>query len=519
MRLFFATTRKSNPCLERLVKAIEDKDLQGVKKCLQKNVDVNAQDSNGYTALHHACSTNHVEIVESLLNCWNIDVNAATHSGHTPLHLASCNGHYRTVRRLLQTGTVDANAQDENGRTALHLSLDKKVDYRVAHYLVDDGSVDGKLKDIYGETVLHVACKFGRMECVQLLMRVGAEAILEEKRNDGRTPLHLASYEDHLEVVKYLVIFCGAMTEVKDNLGLTPQELATKMGNSSLGGFLKNVPKNRPNSNQNAECASHQPMQSNNIFNGVSTNNQDELKQMINGLHQRFQSLEGKLDKNHMEAMEFMKGIKSSVQQSLRGLAYLATESVKKCPTLVWMVPVDPRIGRTPKAWVKWAKRATSRRYYVYFVCQHSFTEVDLEPRIEIEVPRAWMVQVAPILRLSLFAIRAALYVSSSLPFPVPHLLRKDQISLYDHFINSFLDDTTMKLLEQFELACNNGNQLSQRQGSRLLTLTGPAYEAIEKKATEVERMHWKKHMEAVFYHGSLIWVKKEYTHVYLNEA
>jgi Protein kinase domain len=223
------------------------------------------------------------------------------------------------------------------------------------------------------------------------------------------------------------------------------------------------------------------------------------------------------LRKNHFEVMTSLKEIRSLAQRSLQGLAFLATENVKKCPTLVWMVPAELIVGRTARDWVKWAKSTTShRRYHVYFVCQHSFSTFDLEPRMEIEVPRSWMVQVAPVLRLSLFAIKSALAALGPLPFPVPDVLPKEQIAMAEELVHSFLDDTTTKLLAAFESACTNGIDIPPTKSSQLMTLTGPAYDGLVEKATKLKRTHWKQHMAPVMnHHGSLIWVKKEYEGFY----
>jgi Protein kinase domain len=191
------------------------------------------------------------------------------------------------------------------------------------------------------------------------------------------------------------------------------------------------------------------------------------------------------LGKNHQQVMMSLSEIRSVAQRTLKGLAYLATENGKKCPTLVWIVPAERIDGRSARDWVKWARRATThRRYNVYFVCQHSFTAFDLEPKMEIDVPRSWIVQAAPVLRLSIFAIKAALSALGPLPFPVPDFLPKEQIAMAEELVNSFLDDTTTKLCTAFESACTSGVDLPQSESSQLMTLTGPAYEGIAEKAT-----------------------------------
>jgi hypothetical protein len=235
------------------------------------------------------------------------------------------------------------------------------------------------------------------------------------------------------------------------------------------------------------------------VIGGCNTQFKDDL---LYGKISPFIYNERALGKNHEQIMSSLKVIESAAQRSLKGLAFLATESVKKCPTLVWMVPAEPSVGRSPQDWIMWAKSAaTHRKYHVYFVCQHSFTPVDIDPVIAMEVPRSWMVQAAPVLRLSLFAIKAALSALSPLPFPVPDILPKEQILMNEQFVNSFMGDTTTKSLNAFESACNRGIDLPQTELSKLLTLTGPAYDGIVEKSTKLKRTHWKQYIIPVMNH------------------
>lgn len=52
-------------------------------------------------------------------------------------------------------------------------------------------------------TPLHVACKWGKMGMVSLLLDKGAN--IEAKTRDGLTPLHCAARSGHHEVVDHLV--------------------------------------------------------------------------------------------------------------------------------------------------------------------------------------------------------------------------------------------------------------------------------------------------------------------------
>ncbi len=58
---------------------------------------------------------------------------------------------------------------------------------------------------------------------------------MDEKSNDGQTPLHLAASEGHVEVGS-LLLSKGANVDEKDNAGLTP--LAASQGHVEMGSLL-----------------------------------------------------------------------------------------------------------------------------------------------------------------------------------------------------------------------------------------------------------------------------------------
>jgi uncharacterized protein len=82
--------------------------------------DVNVQDNEGATALMHAASNGHREVVEALLKA-KANVNVKDKDGSTALIRASSYGRAELVKVLLEA-KADVNVQNKNGWTALILA-------------------------------------------------------------------------------------------------------------------------------------------------------------------------------------------------------------------------------------------------------------------------------------------------------------------------------------------------------------------------------------------------------------
>ncbi|CAK1603147.1 unnamed protein product [Parnassius mnemosyne] len=86
---------------------------------------VNCPDNAGYTPLHYAARSGHVNICNILLQN-GADINAETRSGKaTPLHKAAAAGKATTLKFLIQSGAC-IDKQDIDGQTVLHKAIQNK---------------------------------------------------------------------------------------------------------------------------------------------------------------------------------------------------------------------------------------------------------------------------------------------------------------------------------------------------------------------------------------------------------
>ncbi|MEO1219038.1 MAG: ankyrin repeat domain-containing protein, partial [Bacteroidota bacterium] len=90
--------------------------------------------------------------------------------------------------------------------------------------------------DRNGRTPMHSAAKNGHLEVVKYLKGQGAKVGTPDKH--GRTPMHSAAKNGHLEVVKYLK-GQGAKVDTPDKHGRTPMHSAAKNGHLEVVKYLK----------------------------------------------------------------------------------------------------------------------------------------------------------------------------------------------------------------------------------------------------------------------------------------
>ena len=93
-----------------------------LKKLLLAGEDVNAQDLNGWTALHFAAQEGDVEITKLLIDS-GADISAIDSNGNTPLWVATINSHYGTeVLEALLSNRADPKQKNIHGVSPIDIS-------------------------------------------------------------------------------------------------------------------------------------------------------------------------------------------------------------------------------------------------------------------------------------------------------------------------------------------------------------------------------------------------------------
>jgi hypothetical protein len=134
----------------------------------------------------------------------------------TPLYYAILCGFSGLIRHLLTTHPEDVNTKGGYFLTALHAAKRTGQLDCIPLLLELGADVDARYMD---DTVLHLAVEDGQDELVQLLLRHGAD--VNAKGLSDWTPLHIATWKGNEEVVQLLLKY-GADVNARNIFGDTP---------------------------------------------------------------------------------------------------------------------------------------------------------------------------------------------------------------------------------------------------------------------------------------------------------
>ena len=193
-----ALAQKPSP-LELMLGAVQRGDAKQVQAWLERGIDPNSVDPQGFSLLMVAARENQREVVTLLVDrkarinqrtaygdsalmlaCFKGHLDMARllvargaevrNPGWAPLHYAAFEGHADVIRFLLENG-ADKNAIARNGYSALMLAVYNK--HLAAAQALLHADVEVNLRGPKGETALGIALPKGEPEMIELLTRAG----------------------------------------------------------------------------------------------------------------------------------------------------------------------------------------------------------------------------------------------------------------------------------------------------------------------------------------------------------
>uniref|UniRef100_A0A9J7Y7M7 CASK interacting protein 2 n=1 Tax=Cyprinus carpio carpio TaxID=630221 RepID=A0A9J7Y7M7_CYPCA len=166
-----------------------------------KRLNVNYQDQDGFSALHHAALTGTTDLLSLLLEA-QATVDIKDSNGMRPLHYAAWQGKADSVLKLLRAG-ASVNGASQDGQIPLHLAA-QYGHYEVSEMLLQHQSNPCAVNKAK-KTPMDLACEFGRLKVTQLLLSSNMVVALLEGNGRDNTPLHLAARNGHKDIIRLLL--------------------------------------------------------------------------------------------------------------------------------------------------------------------------------------------------------------------------------------------------------------------------------------------------------------------------
>ena len=205
--------------------------LEVLRLLLRSGADLELEDKDGDRAVHHAAFGDEPGVME-VIAAAGADLNARNKRRQTALHIAVNKGHVGVVKTLLGLA-CHPSLQDSEGDTPLHDAISKKRDDMLA--LLLDQNADIMLTNNNGFNALHHAALRGNPSAMRVLLsKLPRPWIVDEKKDDGYTALHLASLNNHVEVAELLVHTGRANMDLQNVNMQTALHLAVERQHTSI---------------------------------------------------------------------------------------------------------------------------------------------------------------------------------------------------------------------------------------------------------------------------------------------
>ncbi|XP_073408872.1 fibronectin type 3 and ankyrin repeat domains protein 1 isoform X6 [Dendrobates tinctorius] len=207
---------------EHLHRAVNMNDEVTVLKILQTgNVKADIPDKLGFSPLMIAAQKGYFRIVQSLID-HGADINLENGSGKNSVMLACFAGHLDIVEYLREQG-ASWESRDKGGCTAMHWAVDGGS-LKLIEWMIGDGcEVDVKDSCSHWTPLMRVSAVTGSADVARLLIAAGANINVKDK--DGKTPLMVATLNNHERLVR-LLIEKGADCSITNEYGIGISEMA-----------------------------------------------------------------------------------------------------------------------------------------------------------------------------------------------------------------------------------------------------------------------------------------------------
>lgn len=160
------------------------------------------------------------------------DYNDEDENGNSTLIFAVSHGKEELARALIDHG-ASVNHQNNLGETALYWAASQGFE-NIVDLLIENGA-NLNICTLDGATPIHIAAANGHCNIISKLVKNGAFVNAQDEEND--TPLHYAVREGNQNAVEFLVRFCNARIDLKNEDLETPLDLAFCLESNCVGSY------------------------------------------------------------------------------------------------------------------------------------------------------------------------------------------------------------------------------------------------------------------------------------------
>ena len=221
--------------------AAQNGNVEIVRKLLEKaKANLFSTDEDGSTALHLAAESGNLSVVTTLLEKIKADLLSTDEGPSTAVHLAAEGGNLPVVTTLLEKGKANLLSTDKDSPTPLHLAAQSRNLPEVTTLESKSASSALNRTNKNHDTPLSLAAWKGHANVVDELLKNHADPDIADSGNV--TPLNSAAWSGYCEVV-VLLLNANANPTIADSAGQNPLNSAASRGHEEVVKLLLGEPR------------------------------------------------------------------------------------------------------------------------------------------------------------------------------------------------------------------------------------------------------------------------------------
>ncbi|XP_027263453.1 ankyrin repeat domain-containing protein 42 isoform X2 [Cricetulus griseus] len=210
---------------------------------LRSGVDPSVTDRREWRPVHYASFHGRLGCLQLLVK-WGCGIEDVDNNGNLPVHLAAMEGHLHCFKFLLnrmKNGAQALKAFNDNGENVLDLAQ-RFLKQNILQF-IQEAEYEGSNPDDQDNLAFpgHVAAFKGDLEMLKKLIGDGV-INLNERDDDGSTPMHKAAGQGHIECLQWLIKM-GANSDITNKAGERPSDVAKRFAHLAAVKLLEGLQK------------------------------------------------------------------------------------------------------------------------------------------------------------------------------------------------------------------------------------------------------------------------------------